>query len=186
MTRGSRTFPKLSRLHHLLWARFWLGWFLITVVPRCTAVKRITKAIVKKTKTGFWWSWRVCLRGMKWVVQALLETRITETLVELLILRFMERQFNGMMERWGGLRSTWFFGVQMTPMFLALLVRSWLNTGLVKFREYRERRLVEKMKSGDWQYNDRDSGIVGQSLDLLVIAKTVCFGKKRKNVVYCY
>ena len=114
------------------------------------------------------------------------ETRIIETMVELFILKFMERKTSGVMEYWGGLHSTLIFDIRITPMFLVLLARSWLNTGLIKFREYREQRLVEKMKSGGWRYDDRDSGVVDRGLDLLVIAKTVCFGKKRKNIVYCY
>ena len=177
-----RLFPKLTRLHRLVWARFWLGWFLIVVVPRCTATKQIANNMLKKSKRGLWCLWR----GLAWGTEMLLKTRVVETLVELLILVFSEEKVRKILQHWKYSFDAEPLGLTVPTMFLVLLIRCWVKNGMQNFREFRERRLVDRISNGSWAYEENEKGAVDKSVDLIVKAKTFCFGQNRKNVIYCY
>ena len=182
-----KLWPKKTRRHRLTWAKFWLGWVIVVIVPNCAKTKDVLNSSVSKTKKIPGKIWAALVKVGSWASTTLADgartvgrLRIIETVIEWWMLTEAEK-------RWRRSHQHWVFfdgSGNMNPVSLltVMLLRKWVTVWLHCLQRARERRVVKEMDEAG-TLSEYQNSVSGGGCRLWVNFKRLCFGEKERILV---
>ena len=182
-----KRWPKKTRRHRLTWARFWLGWIIVVIVPNCAKTKDVLNSSISKTKKVPGKVWAAVVRAGSWTLGTLVggacavgRLRIIETVIEWWMLIEAEKQ-------WRRSHQNWVFfddSDNMSPVSLltVMLLKKGVAVWLHCLRRARERKMMKEMNEGEMLIRSRDP-TASYGCRLWANFKSLCFGEKERILV---